>query len=400
MNFGEIQGKAWPDYCPIITGTISHNDGTIDQMCAFVLNPSVDNNGGTAKVLVSVGNIYKIYNCDDNVLEKLQEISDCEWEEILWMNDGQRQAIDPNDTFGLKHRMFMPSGDPTLIEAPADAICAFLHSISGEDDYVQQIVSRDSEFILSIVPKQDVPGKSFAGWSRDADKNGIGKLESKVTSLEGETTLDLYAIWQGPPKPSTPRYTIKFETDGGSKVNSQRVKRGNTASMPEEPTKAGFDFDGWYVDEDFSEEYDFNTKVRNSITLYAKWNSKDMSAHQIVLTIDSLEAKVFGKTVTNDVAPIIVNDRTMLPIRFVAENLGANVEWIAEERKIVITRDDLYMVITIDDEIANVNGDEVELDSPAFIRNDRTYLPVRFVAENLGARVLWTAEARQVIITK
>ena len=49
-------------------------------------------------------------------------------------------------------------------------------------------------------------------------------------------------------------------------------------------------------------------------------------------------AKVFGKTKSNDVAPIIENSRTMLPARFVAENLGAKVEWIEKDQKVIITK--------------------------------------------------------------
>ena len=47
-----------------------------------------------------------------------------------------------------------------------------------------------------------------------------------------------------------------------------------------------------------------------------------------------------------------------------------------------------------------VNGKEIALDSPAFIENNRTYLPVRFIVENLGAKVEWVAETRQIIVTK
>ena len=46
---------------------------------------------------------------------------------------------------------------------------------------------------------------------------------------------------------------------------------------------------------------------------------------------------VFGGTVVNDVAPVVRNNRTMLPIRFVAENLGARVDWIADTQNIIIT---------------------------------------------------------------
>ena len=116
--------------------------------------------------------------------------------------------------------------------------------------------------------------------------------------------------------------------------------------------------------------------------------------------IDSTDATVFGKAATTDVAPIIVNDRTMLPSRFVAENLGATVTWDAEARKATIAGNGVTIELIIDSDIAYVNGEAVTLDSPAFIRNDRTYTPVRFIAEALGATVEWDAATRQAIITK
>ena len=121
---------------------------------------------------------------------------------------------------------------------------------------------------------------------------------------------------------------------------------------------------------------------------------------QITLTIGKTEATVWNETKSNDVAPIIRNDRTMLPARFVTENLGATVEWIGEEQKILITKDDMKIEIYIGSDKAYVNGEEVTLDSPAFIENDRTYTPVRFIAETLGVTVDWDEAAQQVIITK
>ena len=121
---------------------------------------------------------------------------------------------------------------------------------------------------------------------------------------------------------------------------------------------------------------------------------------QIILTIGKKEALVFGETKINDVAPIIRNDRTMLPARFVAENLGADVKWDNDTRKVTITKDDITIIITIDSQTAFANGTAIVLDSPAFIENDRTYTPLRFIAEKLGADVEWDGETQEITITK
>lgn len=193
---------------------------------------------------------------------------------------------------------------------------------------------------------------------------------------------------------------VTFTANGGSKTMNQTVARGSTLKKPADPTKNGYTFAGWYTDSKFAEKYDFSSKVTKNMTLYAKWTSEDNSENEIILTIGQKEAVVFGKTKTNDVAPIIRNDRTMLPARFVAEELGAKVSWNETERKVTIKKTDVEIILTIDSDIALVNGEEHKLDSPAFIENDRTYTSVRFIAENLGASVDWNEGSRKVIITK
>lgn len=124
-------------------------------------------------------------------------------------------------------------------------------------------------------------------------------------------------------------------------------------------------------------------------------------SNSIILKIGDKEALVFGKKVVNDVAPKIVNNRTMLPIRFVAEALGAEVLWKETQADlVVIKKAGIEINITIGSDIAQVNGKNVKLDSPSFLENDRTYLPLRFVSENLGAKVEWVEQSQQVIITK
>lgn len=66
-------------------------------------------------------------------------------------------------------------------------------------------------------------------------------------------------------------YTVSFETNGGSIIDSIKVKSNNTVTEPAMPVKNGFMFDGWYTDSGFTNLYDFNTKVSKNIILYAKW---------------------------------------------------------------------------------------------------------------------------------
>ena len=193
------------------------------------------------------------------------------------------------------------------------------------------------------------------------------------------------------------KVTVSFDPMGAAKVPAQDLKKGELATMPATPKKDGYVFAGWYEESTYKTRFDFTKPVEEDVTLTAKWVGVSRA---LIMTIDSKIASAFGKTVENDVAPIIVKDRTMLPARFVAENLGAKVEWNAEKRQATITGNGVTIVLTIDSTTATVNGKAVTLDSPAFIQNDRTYTPVRFIAEALGAQVEWNETTRQAVIIK
>lgn len=115
--------------------------------------------------------------------------------------------------------------------------------------------------------------------------------------------------------------------------------------------------------------------------------------------------KVNGSVLEPPVPAQIVNDRTMLPMRSIFERLGAQVTWLEEDRIIVATRDKSLIVMQIDNtkmSVQNILSDEVTeilLDSPPFIQNDSTMVPVRAVAETLGAKVDWDPETYTVIIS-
>jgi len=112
-----------------------------------------------------------------------------------------------------------------------------------------------------------------------------------------------------------------------------------------------------------------------------------------------ITVKVDGKIINFDVEPYIDNGRTMVPIRFISEALGAKVDWNDTYKLVTITLGDMKVEQKIGKTVAIVNGQEVNFDVPAVIKNGRTMVPVRFVSEALEANVEWEATTRTVIIT-
>jgi len=101
-----------------------------------------------------------------------------------------------------------------------------------------------------------------------------------------------------------------------------------------------------------------------------------------------------------DSAPYIdANSRTMVPLRAIGEALGAEVSWDGEARLVTLVRGGTTVKLTIDSAVAMVNGTPVTMDTTAVIRNSRTMVPVRYVGELLGADVLWHDVSRTVTVS-
>ena len=195
---------------------------------------------------------------------------------------------------------------------------------------------------------------------------------------------------------TTRTYTAQFDTNGGSAVDKVKTDKNGKIERPADPTKEGYIFVGWYSDSKLTKPFDFSAELTANSTLYAKWKENN----EIILTIGSQKISVFGREIQNDVAPKIVNDRTMLPIRIVAESLGGTVTWNGELQRVTIQKGADVILITIGADTAYVNGTAVKLDAAAFVENGRTYLPLRFVSETLGAQVAWNEAEKTVTITK
>jgi len=99
-----------------------------------------------------------------------------------------------------------------------------------------------------------------------------------------------------------------------------------------------------------------------------------------------------------DVQPQIVDSKTMVPLRKIFETLGANVEWFEESQEIKATKGDLILKLQINNIIMTKNDQELILDVPPLIINGRTLVPVRAVAEAFDADVEWDEEDRKVDI--
>ncbi len=124
---------------------------------------------------------------------------------------------------------------------------------------------------------------------------------------------------------------------------------------------------------------------------------------RIELIIGSVMVKVNGKEKYIDVAPrILPPGRTFVPLRFVSESMGAKVVWHPNTRTIDIELGEHIINLKIGSTTATVDGTPKQLDAAPFIDTEanRTLVPIRFVAEFLGAKVYWIGRLRKVIIVR
>ena len=107
----------------------------------------------------------------------------------------------------------------------------------------------------------------------------------------------------------------------------------------------------------------------------------------VVMTIGSKDVIVDNNIVAIDTAALIKNERTFVPYRALAEAFGAKVEWNEKDRTVTTEMDGKKVVMTIDKKEYKVNDKDMTMDVAPYIANDRTLVPVRFVAEALGFKV-------------
>ena len=151
------------------------------------------------------------------------------------------------------------------------------------------VISTYPDQVLGSIPTLSAPdGMTFAGWkvwlgdepmydgvfTFEALKALREELDGPITWVNGEETWITFEAVYTEEEPEEKTFTVTFDSRGGSTVNTQTVESGKTAVKPADPTRNGYDFEGWFTDETFTTEYDFTTPVTANITLYAAWDKQ------------------------------------------------------------------------------------------------------------------------------
>lgn len=99
-----------------------------------------------------------------------------------------------------------------------------------------------------------------------------------------------------------------------------------------------------------------------------------------------------------DTPPVIKGSRMLIPVRAIVEGFGAEVSWDQDTQTVTIVKDDKEIVLTLGNYTVLVNGEEYEIDVPAQLLCNRTYVPLRFLIQNFGLNIKWDEDTQTVDI--
>ena len=172
-----------------------------------------------------------------------------------------------------------------FVEADETEIAGYEGTINIDTtDYLslmQAIMTLDNKLNAGTVVTEN--GHNYIANQLKAAITKVDHIDTNSDNLCDKCETNLAPVTPTPtPTPNRPgpggggggvasSFTIKFETNGGSKVDDVKVENGKSLAEPAAPTKNGFTFDGWYTDKELTKKYDFSQKVTKSFTLYAKW---------------------------------------------------------------------------------------------------------------------------------
>lgn len=125
----------------------------------------------------------------------------------------------------------------------------------------------------------------------------------------------------------------------------------------------------------------------------------DENTKLIKMKINDVNYSINGESKKMDAKPFIKNDRTLVPLRFIVEAIGGEVNWDNDNRLVTVNSKGKTIELPIDSKTIKIDGQDVSIDQAAIIKGDRTFVPIRFIAENLDMVVNYINDTRVIEIS-
>ncbi|ABR49921.1 copper amine oxidase domain protein [Alkaliphilus metalliredigens QYMF] len=270
--------------------------------------------------------------------------------------------------------------------------------------------------ITIVVTAENGSIKTYTIIVNRASSNAGGSINS--SSRDGSSTQNLAIVKTNPTEAIEGiAYSYSFIATGGGKGYSFKITSG---ALPEgltlskdgvisgTPTKAGTyqytitvtDQNGRVVRHSFTQV--IGEEVEEEIQK-EPLEKEDPPKKQIRLTLGRLETQIDDEIYLLDTIPFIEGEsnRTLVPIKFISEALGAKVTWLSETEQVLIIEGETEILLTIGSKEVLVNGEIILIETePRIMSPGRTFVPLRFVSEILGATVEYDEVTREITIIK
>lgn len=165
-------------------------------------------------------------------------------------------------------------------------------------------------------------------------------------------------------------------------------------------TSISVEYDGYYgigINMQYDDKHVSIEHFKDNIFTYRKLGGT-LGLFAIHKIPDEITVTVNGEALEFDQQPIMDSDRVLVPMRKIFETLGAKVEWNGDTQTITSIKDDIVIIMQIGNNTITVNDGEFTLDVPPQIMSDRTLVPIRAVAESFRINVEWDEKKRTVVL--
>lgn len=317
-----------------------------------------------------------------------------------------------------------PTGLVAVAQSPTTVGLTWTDNADNETSY--RVYRRDGTAVTAVQVSLDLPAGTTAWQDNGLEASSLYTYVVRAHNAAGDSGSSNEASVTTPAEPvippaaptqligaaQTPRSVQVSWTDNSSNEEGFRIERRSGAGAWTQVKSVDAGVVKW-LDETVvpATAYSYRVKAYNAggesawSNEYGVTTPAEVQMVVIKLTIDKKTYTVNGVQMTMDVAPVIMESRTLGPVRYIAEAIGAGVSWDAVERKATVTLGSRSIEMWIGKNTARVGGVFVLIDpenpevKPLILPPGRTMLPFRFIAEQLGADVGWDPVKREVTIT-
>lgn len=237
-----------------------------------------------------------------------------------------------------------------------------------------------ADLMVALLRASGIPSRTVSGWMGYVGDNPVQIAKNGETIKPGHIWLEYYVPNYGW-IPCDPTYTYvvnnKKTVEYSRLTGIKELRYSEYTELPDSPIM--YSFRGGNVDIEFDI---LATRIANDF-------SDALDNEPLCLYYEELPL-IF------DVEPINVNNRILVPLRGVFNVLGARVDYNAFTRQIIIKSPEKEIILSIDDSTSLVNGQKVQMDVSPIIVKDRVLVPIRFVAETMGVKVDWDGQKRSI----